>query len=202
MTLTRKQQLEAARNLEPDDCTIAAVGNGKYTECNRRARQEVENAMAKDQLDNNHISPDRIATLARVLDPNNEGQWGHMDLESSTTVRALLAERERMLPIYQEHLERETRWTETREREQRRVASLTEHELHREQLHPDYEYAETENARKSGDSPLPTGEGWEENDLVACHLYADGALVEKRWRNWTRGENTEINYWRRRKEQP
>lgn len=27
----RRQALEAARNMEPDDCNIATVGNGKYT---------------------------------------------------------------------------------------------------------------------------------------------------------------------------
>lgn len=208
MTLTRQQELEAARNLEPD-CDYGAVGAGKYTRemserlRGRRARQEVENAMTKDQLDVGLLPLDRIATLERVLDPTNEGQWGHMDLESSTTVRALLAERERMLPIYQEHLEREQRRAETYELECRRIASLTEHEQHRELRHPDYEYVSMENAWKSGEAPMPHGEGWEENDIVSW--YADGAVVEKRWRNWMRDDYTETYYWRRRKpakEQP
>jgi hypothetical protein len=83
------------------------------------------------------------------------------------------------------------------EHELRRIASLTEHELHREQRHPDYEYATTENARKSGESSVPEGEGWEPNDIVSCDLYKDGDVVEKRWRNWTRGDYTEVSYWRR-----
>jgi len=29
--LTKAERLEAARNLEPDDCNIMAVGNGRYT---------------------------------------------------------------------------------------------------------------------------------------------------------------------------
>lgn len=91
-------------------------------------------------------------------------------------------------------------WRELeRARERKRIDGLTAHELHCQQRHPDYEYASTENARKSGESPKPQGEGWEENDIVECHQYKDGDVVEERWRNWTRGPYTEINYWRRRK---
>jgi hypothetical protein len=76
---------------------------------------------------------------------------------------------------------------------------MTEHEMHREQRHPDYEYATTENARKSDESPMPPGDGWETNDIVESHLYKDGVVAEERWCNWTRDTYTETNYWRRRK---
>jgi len=114
-------------------------------------------------------------------------------------VSELEVERDRMLPIYTAHVAEEQRVAERRERARLRVAALTEHELHREQRHPDYEYESTENARKSGDSPMPPGEGWEANDIVECHIYRDAVVFEERWRNWTRGDFTETNYWRRRK---
>jgi len=114
-------------------------------------------------------------------------------------VAELEVERDRMLPIYTAHVAEEQRVAERRERERQRVASLTEHELHREQRHPNYEYDTTENARKSGDSPMPQGEGWEANDIIESHIYRDGVVFEERWCNWTRGDFTETNYWRRRK---
>ncbi len=79
--------------------------------------------------------------------------------------------------------------------------AVTEHEQHRRQDHPDYEYTTTVNARKSGEAPRPEGEGWEENTIIACHLYENGVVVEERWRNWERDDFTEINYWRRRRAQ-
>lgn len=114
-------------------------------------------------------------------------------------ITELEVERDRMLPIYTAHLAAERRATEYREREQRRVAALTEHELHCEQRHPDYEYDTTENARKSGDSPMPQGEDWEPNDIIDSHIYKDGVVFAERWCNWTRGAFTETNYWRRKK---
>jgi hypothetical protein len=85
------------------------------------------------------------------------------------------------------------------ELERLRVAGLTEHELHCEQRHPAYEYATTENARKSGAPPRPQGDGWEPNDIVVWHQYKDDDMMGECWRNWTRGAYTETNYWRRRK---
>jgi hypothetical protein len=114
-------------------------------------------------------------------------------------VAELEVERDRMLPIYRDHFAQQQRAAEHLERERDRVAALTEHELHREQRHPDYEYATTENARKSGEAPLPEGEGWEANDIIDCNVYKDGVVIEERWRNWTRSDYTETNYWRRRK---
>lgn len=38
--LTKAEELEAARNLEPDDCDIAAVGNGRYTHAMAERRAE------------------------------------------------------------------------------------------------------------------------------------------------------------------
>ena len=114
-------------------------------------------------------------------------------------IAALEAERDRMLPIYTAHLAEETCVAERRERERLRVAALTERELHCEQRHPDYEYLTTENARKQSGGDPPENEGWEPNAIVECHLYKDGVVVEERWCNWTRGEYTETNYWRRKK---
>ncbi len=129
-----------------------------------------------------------------------------MSLESDHDLAALLArideletERDRMLPIYTAHLVAEQQAAEWRESERLRIAVLTEHELHREQRHPDYEYETTENARKSSDSPMPHGDGWEANDIMEAHIYKDGIVLEERWCNWTRGDLIETNYWRRRK---
>jgi hypothetical protein len=113
-------------------------------------------------------------------------------------VTELEAERDRMLPIYTAHLEQEQIAATYRDRERLRVASLTEHELHCEQRHPDYEYATTENARKSGDSPKPEGEGWEPNDIVLITNGLRGPDNPPQYRNWERYELTETNYWRRR----
>lgn len=107
---------------------------------------------------------------------------------------------DRMLPIYMKQL--------AADRHQREVedAGLSfenpQHKLHREQRHPAYEYVTTENARKSGGAPVPEGEGWEPNDIVPCDLYKDGVMIEKRWRSWSRGDLTEINYWRRPRASP
>jgi hypothetical protein len=86
------------------------------------------------------------------------------------------------------------------ERERERVASLAEHELHREQRHPDYEYATTENARKSCEAPKPHGDDtWEANNIIPNHAYEMGVVIAEYWRNWERDDFTETNYWRRRK---
>lgn len=73
-------------------------------------------------------------------------------------------------------------------------------ELHCLEAHPDFEYATTKTARKSGDDPRIglKGEGWEPNDIVPIYDHAEG-VVEQRWRNWERHEFHEDNYWRRRK---
>lgn len=75
----------------------------------------------------------------------------------------------------------------------------TDEELHREELHPDFEYETTRTGRKSGDSLKPEGEGWEPNLCVAVHRYEDGKVVEERWRNWERFEFHEEEHWKRRK---
>lgn len=113
-------------------------------------------------------------------------------------VAELEAERDRMLPIYTVHLEQEQIAAEYRNRELLRVGSLTEHELHCEQRHPDYEYATTENARKSGESPKPEGAGWEANDIVLVTNGLRGPDAPPTYRNWERYEFTETNYWRRK----
>lgn len=73
--------------------------------------------------------------------------------------------------------------------------------LHRRCAHPDFEYATTRTARKSGDDPRIglAGDGWEPNDIVPCHAYVDGAVVKEHWRNWDRFEFHEDNHWRRRR---
>jgi hypothetical protein len=104
-----------------------------------------------------------------------------------------------MRPIYEAHLAAERRATKYREREPPRIAGLSKHDLHREERHPDYEYRTTENARKQPGGEPPENEGWEPNDIIEDHIYRDGVVVEERWRNWTRGDFTETNYWRRKK---
>lgn len=79
------------------------------------------------------------------------------------------------------------------------LAALYDHELHRRRMHPDFEYTHTTSARKSGDTPMPDGDGWEPNHCVDNHDYAAGAIVKRRWRNWERFDNYEENYWMRRK---
>lgn len=73
--------------------------------------------------------------------------------------------------------------------------------LHRLRAHPDFEYATTQTARKSGSDPRIglDGEGWEPNDVVESHEYADGVVLQEHWRNWERFEFHEDNHWRRRK---
>lgn len=73
--------------------------------------------------------------------------------------------------------------------------------LHCCRQHPDFEYATTQTARKSGDDPRVglDGDGWEPNDIVPHHNYKDGEIVEKYWRNWERFQFHEDNYWRRRR---
>lgn len=61
-------------------------------------------------------------------------------------------------------------------------------ELHRDMAHPDFEYETTETPRKCGYSKKPYGDGWEPNP----HVTGDG-------RNWQRFDNTEEEYWMRRK---
>jgi len=73
----------------------------------------------------------------------------------------------------------------------------TAQDYHRAQCHPDYEYRTIETVRKSGDGLRPEGEGWEPNDVVACHAYEDGRLVEERWRNWERFDALDVEFWRR-----
>ncbi len=74
--------------------------------------------------------------------------------------------------------------------------------LHAHRAHPDFEYETTQTARKSVDDPRAerlVAEGWELNEIVACHEYADGVVVKEHWRNWERFEFHEDSYWRRRK---
>lgn len=73
--------------------------------------------------------------------------------------------------------------------------------LHRHHAHPDFEYATTQTARKSGDDPRIglAGDGWEPNDVVENHEYVDGKVVKEYWRNWERFQFHEDNYWRRRR---
>lgn len=67
--------------------------------------------------------------------------------------------------------------------------------LHKHRAHPDYEYATTQNARKSGDTPWPEGDGWEKN---YCSLNADGTINFNSC--WERFDFHEDNYWRRKKQ--
>jgi hypothetical protein len=60
--------------------------------------------------------------------------------------------------------------------------------LHERHIHPDYEYATTKTARKSGDSRKPEGDGWEPN------VYGDDPHSA-----WERFEFHEEEYWRRLK---
>lgn len=113
-------------------------------------------------------------------------------------VAELEAERDRMLPIYTAHLEQEQIAATYRDRERQRVATLTEHELHCEQRHPDYEYLTTENARKQQGGDPPDNEGWEPNDIVLITNGLRGPDDPPQYRNWERYEFTETNYWRRR----
>ena len=101
---------------------------------------------------------------------------------------------------------RQERWAiamarvaERRERERVRVSALTEHELHCEQRHPDYEYLTTENARKQPGGEPPENEGWEPNEIIVITNGLHGPDDPPRYRNWERFEFTETNYWRRRK---
>ena len=72
--------------------------------------------------------------------------------------------------------------------------------LHQRRAHPDFEYATTQTARKSGDDPRIglEGDGWEPNDIVENHEYLDGGVVNEHWRNWERYQFHEDNFWRRR----
>lgn len=63
--------------------------------------------------------------------------------------------------------------------------------LHQRCMHPDYEYATTKTARKSGDSRKPDGDGWEPN------VYGDDPHSA-----WERFEFHEEEYWRRLKPKP
>lgn len=74
------------------------------------------------------------------------------------------------------------------------LGKYTEQELHDLELHPDYEYATTTTARKSGESIMPEGDGWEPNDKVVA-----GGLGKPYRRNWERFDFTEDEYWRRKK---
>lgn len=72
--------------------------------------------------------------------------------------------------------------------------------LHTKRMHPDYEYETTETARKSGESRMPEGEGWEPNNIIRMPKYESGSVVG--WyppRNWERFEFTEEEYWKRKK---
>jgi hypothetical protein len=60
--------------------------------------------------------------------------------------------------------------------------------LHERCVHPDYEYATTKSARKSGESYKPEGEGWEPN------IYDDDPHSA-----WERFDFYEEDYWRRLK---
>jgi hypothetical protein len=79
---------------------------------------------------------------------------------------------------------------------------VDDEQLHREEQHSDFEYATTRTGRKTAESLMPDGDGWEPNNIVACHRYQDGRVVEERWRNWERFEFHENEYWRRRKPAP
>lgn len=63
--------------------------------------------------------------------------------------------------------------------------------LHERCIHPDYEYATTKTARKSGDSRKPEGDGWEPN------VYGNDPHSA-----WERFEFHEEEYWRRLKPKP
>lgn len=103
-----------------------------------------------------------------------------------TRIAELEAERDQMLPIYAAHLEQQRRVAEHRERERLRVATLTEHELHRELRHPDYEYLATYNARKQPGGEPPANEGWEPNAIVLITNGVYGPDAPPRYRNWER----------------
>lgn len=122
-----------------------------------------------------------------------------MTAEEERVLRARIAEleteREKMLPIYEAHL----RTLKRIEQDRARIATLSEFDQHREQCHAAYEYACTTNARKSGESPMPEGDGWEANNIIPAHQYKDGIVQEECWCNWTRDAFTETNYWRRKR---
>jgi hypothetical protein len=125
-------------------------------------------------------------------------------------IRELETERAQMLPVYEQYLgafqsraefEKALRGLAAaiaaRKAEEDRVAGLTEHELHCERRHPDYEYLTTENVRKQDGGDPPPNEGWEPNNIVL--EIAEGYGHPARYRNWERFELTESNYWKRRK---
>lgn len=70
----------------------------------------------------------------------------------------------------------------------------SEQELHEKEMHPDYEYATTTTARKSGDSVMPDGEGWEPNLIIKAG-FGDNVHM----RNWERFEYHKEEYWKRKK---
>lgn len=56
--LSKAEELEAARNLEPDDCDIAAVGNGRYTrEMSLRRSAELAAERAAKQATADSVTP-------------------------------------------------------------------------------------------------------------------------------------------------
>ena len=71
--------------------------------------------------------------------------------------------------------------------------------LHRAERHPEFEYASTDTARKSGPALRPEGDGWEPNNRIPWHKYEAGVLVSEHWRNWDRFEFHDTEYWMRRK---
>jgi hypothetical protein len=78
-----------------------------------------------------------------------------------------------------------------------RIAVMSDDEKHRGCCHPDWEYAQTETSRKTGETKEPEGEGWIRNNCVACHVYDAGVVVEECWRHWERFEFHEVEHWRR-----
>ena len=139
------------------------------------------------------LDPQELETLLVLVRERHAYVLQHT--QAPQDVRDKLAHLENKLIAEMVHLEQEQRAAEYA---RLRVAALTEHELHCEESHPGYEYARTENARKSGDSPKPEGDGWEPNEIVLITNGLRGPDVPPRYRNWERFEFTETNYWRRR----
>ncbi len=76
---------------------------------------------------------------------------------------------------------------------------FSDEELHKNKMHPDYEYETTVSGRKCGDSYKPEGEGWEPNYCVSNHQYKNGIVIKEYWRNWDRLDYTDEEYWKRKK---
>ena len=84
----------------------------------------------------------------------------------------------------------------------RAIAKMSDDEKHRSECHPDWEYATTTTGRKTGESRMPEGDGWEPNARVAVPVYKDGEVVAEHWRAWDRFDLHENEYWKRRSVHP